>query len=267
MRSDDLESNVNSQVQRHQAETEALLMAATAVLRMTDFQSAAKAIFDTAKKVIGAQGGYVALLSGDGSENEVLFLDSGGRPCTVNENLPMPIRGLRELAYRDRKVVYDNNFDLSDWVRLLPPGHVHLKNVMFAPLVEGDTAVGLIGLANKPGGFDEDDARNAAAFGHFVSIALINDHNLELLKASELAYRKKVLELEEALKTVKSLSGLLPICASCKNIRDDSGYWQAVEAYITRHSEAEFTHGLCPDCIRKLYPDLAEDILNDEAVI
>jgi FixJ family two-component response regulator len=63
-------------------------------------------------------------------------------------------------------------------------------------------------------------------------------------------------ELRDALAKVKTLSGLLPICASCKKIRDDGGYWNQIEAYITKHSEAEFTHGLCPDCAQKLYPQI-----------
>ena len=67
-----------------------------------------------------------------------------------------------------------------------------------------------------------------------------------------------IAELQEALSKVKALSGLLPICASCKKIRNDKGYWQAVEGYISEHSEAEFTHGICPDCIKKLYPDIYE---------
>lgn len=62
-------------------------------------------------------------------------------------------------------------------------------------------------------------------------------------------------ELQAALEKVKLLSGFLPICASCKKIRDDSGYWQQIESYIRDHSEAEFSHGICPDCARKLYPD------------
>ena len=65
-------------------------------------------------------------------------------------------------------------------------------------------------------------------------------------------------DLQDALANVKSLSGLLPICASCKKIRDDKGYWSQVESYIQKHSDATFTHGLCPDCIKKLYPDLVE---------
>ncbi|MBC8276666.1 MAG: tetratricopeptide repeat protein [FCB group bacterium] len=63
-------------------------------------------------------------------------------------------------------------------------------------------------------------------------------------------------ELDTALKEVKSLSGLLPMCANCKKIRDDQGYWQQVEEYISAHSEADFSHGICPECIRILYPEL-----------
>jgi hypothetical protein len=71
--------------------------------------------------------------------------------------------------------------------------------------------------------------------------------------------RQAILKLEAALKEIKTLRGILPICAYCKNIRDDKGYWQKLEAYIEQHSEAEFTHGICRDCARKLYPDLDLD--------
>jgi PAS domain S-box-containing protein len=64
-----------------------------------------------------------------------------------------------------------------------------------------------------------------------------------------------ITQLQEALANVRTLRGLVPICASCKRIRDDSGYWHQVEAYVRAHSEAEFSHGICPDCMRKLYPD------------
>ncbi len=62
-----------------------------------------------------------------------------------------------------------------------------------------------------------------------------------------------ILKLQEALSQVRTLSGLLPICSSCKKIRDDQGYWNQIEGYISEHSEAEFTHGLCPECIKKFY--------------
>jgi PAS domain S-box-containing protein len=62
-------------------------------------------------------------------------------------------------------------------------------------------------------------------------------------------------ELQEALTKIKTLRGLIPICASCKKIRNDQGYWEQIEVYVRDHSEAEFSHGICPDCARKLYPD------------
>ncbi|MEN8258014.1 MAG: PAS domain-containing protein [Thermodesulfobacteriota bacterium] len=71
-----------------------------------------------------------------------------------------------------------------------------------------------------------------------------------------------ILELQEALDKVKTLSGFLPICSSCKKIRDDKGYWNQVDEYIQQHSQAEFSHGICPDCMRKLYPDFADEILS-----
>jgi hypothetical protein len=70
---------------------------------------------------------------------------------------------------------------------------------------------------------------------------------------------KVITDLQEALAKVKTLSGFLPICASCKKIRDDKGYWNQIEAYISEHSAAEFSHGICPECIEKLYPDVYHD--------
>ena len=74
-------------------------------------------------------------------------------------------------------------------------------------------------------------------------------------KKAEKERDRLIRELKQSLSRVKELSGLLPICASCKKIRDDKGYWQQIEAYISRHSNAEFSHSICPDCMKKLYPD------------
>jgi PleD family two-component response regulator len=70
---------------------------------------------------------------------------------------------------------------------------------------------------------------------------------------------KLIGELKEALAKVKTLSGLLPICSSCKKIRDDKGYWNQIETYIRERSEADFTHGICPKCAKMLYPGLLKD--------
>jgi hypothetical protein len=76
---------------------------------------------------------------------------------------------------------------------------------------------------------------------------------------SELAGRLS--ELETALASVTHLQGLLPICAFCKRVRDDNNYWREVEAYLAEHSAISFSHSLCPDCIRKHYPEHADKIL------
>lgn len=65
--------------------------------------------------------------------------------------------------------------------------------------------------------------------------------------------------LQNNLKEIKTLKGFLPICASCKKIRDDKGYWNQIESYIQAHSEAEFSHSICPECTKELYPDLYDD--------
>ncbi len=72
----------------------------------------------------------------------------------------------------------------------------------------------------------------------------------------EVLVEKRTEKLREAVSKVKTLSGFLPICASCKKIRDDKGYWNQIESYIREHSEAEFSHSICPDCAEKLYPEL-----------
>jgi HAMP domain-containing protein len=73
------------------------------------------------------------------------------------------------------------------------------------------------------------------------------------LKQVEEERERLIHNLQDALGKIKRLHGMLPICASCKKIRDDKGYWNQLEAYIEEHSEAEFTHGVCPDCMKKLY--------------
>ncbi len=95
------------------------------------------------------------------------------------------------------------------------------------------------GYVTKP--FEERDLRIALEVG---------------LYRAKLEFEREALikELQEALAKIKTLSGLLPICAWCKKIRDDKGYWESVEVYISAHTQAEFTHGVCPECKGKYFP-------------
>ena len=85
---------------------------------------------------------------------------------------------------------------------------------------------------------------------------LLTINDITSLKLAEQDKEKLIEDLREALSKVKTLSGFLPICASCKKIRNDKGYWEQIESYIRDRSEAEFTHSICPECARKLYPEL-----------
>ena len=139
-------SGALEQARRRHEEISGLLAASRAVLEAKTFMGAARSIYDNCRDLTGATAGYVALLTEDGAENEVLFLDAGGEPCTVDPELPMPIRGLRDEAYRTGGPVYDNEFPQSDWMRFMPDGHAELANVLFAALLLEGPAVGLIDL-------------------------------------------------------------------------------------------------------------------------
>lgn len=171
------------------AEMSELMTAAHAMQDVQRFEVGARTIFDAARRATGAAAGYVALLSDDGSENEVLFLEAGEIPCRVDPTLPMPIRGLREIAYRTGAPAWENDFAGSEWVGFMPEGHAPLDNVLFAPLVVDGSTVGIIGLANKPGGFTPDDARMASGFGEMAAAALSNAHTVERLTAGERRFR------------------------------------------------------------------------------
>ncbi len=186
-------------------ELESLLESAKVVLENDEFPTTARKIFDATRKMTGAQSGYVALLSDDGHENEVLFLESGGLPCTVDPNLPMPVRGLRAEAYKSGQVACHNDFMNSKWAKFMPGGHVDLRNVMFSPLnIEGKT-VGIMGLANKDGDFTEDDQRIAAAFGQLAAMALQNSRHLDQLTENEQ-------ELRQLEKRSSALVDHSPVC-------------------------------------------------------
>ncbi|MBW1781922.1 MAG: hypothetical protein JRL30_14420 [Deltaproteobacteria bacterium] len=111
----------------------------------------------------------------------------------------------------------------------------------------------------------------------------LNDQNVELMKktaslrvandrlGAEITERKRAEEalkellssLQKAMEEIKTLRGFVPICANCKKIRDDKGYWEQVETYVSKHTEAQFSHSICPECMRKLYPEFCEDEKTD----
>ncbi len=184
-------------LRRYAEEQTSLLEGSRAILRNRDFPETAQAIFGSCRDFIGATGGYVALLSEDGAGNEVVFLESGGLPCTVDPSLGMPIRGIRGEVLKSGTSQYHNDFSNTEWRSFLPEGHMDLENVLFAPLSIEGRIVGLMGLANKPGGFTEDDVRITSAFSDLAAIALQNSRTLKLLRESEEMFRQLAENIQE----------------------------------------------------------------------
>jgi hypothetical protein len=126
---------------------------------------------------------------------------------------------------------------------------------------EGDLRGGISVSVPAAGLLDtqaQHDRRTAVALGLIWGVGLAGIAlGYRRVSRAEAARERVIQELQGALAQVKTLSGLLPICASCKKVRDDQGYWQQIENYISAHSQAEFTHGICPECTRRLYPDFA----------
>ena len=137
----------------------------------------------------------------------------------------------------------------------IPPEHLHEIPDLLARIDRGERIVHHETIRRRKNGDDINVS---------LTISLIRDGSDSIIGASTIARdmterervrkerEKLITELQEALAKVKTLKGLLPICAWCKKIRDDRGYWQQIEAYISDHSEADFSHGICPACVQKV---------------
>ena len=232
-------------------ELDALLEACRALLKNREFSQTVREIFRVACDITGAKAGCVALLDFENHQVEVVLLDSGGLPSHTDPDQAMNIDGFRNMVRTSGYPVFENDFMNSKWADYLPEGHVELRNVLFTPLVIHGETRGFMALANKESDFHDRDVKMVAAFSEFAAVALINKHTMDRLTET-------VTRLKGALDRVKQLQGIISICSNCKKIRDKQGSWEQLEAYIREHSDAEFSHSLCPDCAQKLYKDLGE---------
>jgi CheY-like chemotaxis protein len=193
----------------------------------------------------------------------ILVVEDDPNVCTVLtarlESLGYEICGTAETGFEAISGVYRHHPDLVTMDILLKG---EMNGIQAAAKIAEQSDVPIIFMTCLSDQKIFERALQTHPYGYIIKPYEIN----ELRSAIEIAMVKHdaamerealIVQLQDAQREVKTLSGLLPICASCKRIRnDDNSSWQAIEAYIASHSEADFTHGICPDCADRLYPEL-----------
>lgn len=165
------------------------------------------------------------------------------------------------LGYRTEELAGLSMFDI-----IHPDSKAHCLE-MFQRVLAGETLRRVEAkFITRPGQIIIVEGANNCRFveGKPVATRSIFRDITERKKAEE-EREKLIAQLQESLAKVQLLGGLLPICSSCKNIRDDKGYWNKIDVYVSKHSEAEFTHSLCPICTKRLYPQIYTELFPDEA--
>ncbi len=166
--------------------------------------------------------------------------------------------GLWGEVIRQRKAIVENNYEAPNpFKKGYPEGHVPLTRFLSVPVFDGERIVAVTGVGNKAAPYTEQDEGQ-------LYLLMQGMWQIVQRKRVEEERERLIGDLQHALAEVKALSGLLPICASCKKIRDDKGYWTQIERFIEDRSDASFSHSICPDCLDRLYPEVADKLRRKE---
>jgi len=199
----------------------------TAVLYVEDEPTTRETIGAMLERQIGT-----VYLAADGNEGLAVF--KAQRPEIVVTDIRMPVLGGLDMAREIRAIAPRTHIIVTT---------AHNDTEFFLDAID----IGIDQYVLKP--VDRD--RLFSAIKKCQEILSLE----RTITFKDAEQKRLIKELQKALASIKTLHGLIPICASCKKIRDDQGYWNQLEAYISEHSGAEFSHGICPDCAIKMYPD------------
>jgi DNA-binding response OmpR family regulator len=157
-----------------------------------------------------------------------------------------------ELVLLDIHMPVMNGFEVFRWMKARDESRnipvIFLSAYMEAEVRVEGLKMGAVDYISKPCSREELLARVRVHMELYRMRIRLEQQNTELKSVNA--------QLQQALDNVKTLRGLIPICANCKKIRDDKGYWQGVDKYIGEHTEARLSHGICPDCFKELYPEI-----------
>lgn len=184
------------------------------------------------------------------------------RICTAVEatHYPLAQAGIWVDCVHRREPVIHNDYAAEPHRKGLPEGHAVLRRDLGVPVFEEGCIAATLGVGNKETAYDRDDVELTQLLANtiwsIVQRKRVQEHLHEQIAARTEELRQRNVQLQQALADVQTLSGIVPICAWCKQIRDDRGYWNQLEAYLSAHTEARFSHGICPSCAKKEFPDL-----------
>ncbi len=188
--------------ERGREELSALFQAAQTIVHDKDFSRVSKAVFENCRNLIQAGSGFLALLSKNGLENHVLFFGGSGSPWNLATSTLLPMVELQTEVFQSRRTLVKNDFGASLPRGTLPETHPRIENLMLVPLLYDDVVHGIMGLADKAGGFSTQDSQIADIFGELISVALMNSRILQAMEDSrtrfEDLFQKNPLLLIEA---------------------------------------------------------------------
>ncbi|UCD38669.1 MAG: GAF domain-containing protein [Fidelibacterota bacterium] len=205
---------------------------------------------EAAIRLTGSRIGYLHFVSED-RERSRLCTRTNGLLHEYNTDKTSPYTLGETNVWTDclltRKPVIDNAYQNPSIKADYPEGRIHITRHMSIPIHDDEKIVAIAGVGNKAEQYDQSDIRRLSLFMNSMWC---------ILKRNRMQERTEILvaELQKVLANSKSLSGLVPICSNCKRIRDDQGCWNQLESYLQAHTDADFTHGICPECTRQLYP-------------
>ena len=168
-----------------------------------------------------------------------------GRAMDGRQAVEMATEFRPDVILMDIKMPYLDGIEAAEIIQDRCPTSVVILTAYDTPeMLKEASSVGVGAFLGKPPKVRELNQAIVIARARFGDL-------LRLRRAND-ALRTRTRELEDAHAKIKTLRGLIPICATCKKIRSDEGYWQQIEQYLTEHSEADFTHGICPECLKQV---------------
>jgi putative methionine-R-sulfoxide reductase with GAF domain len=211
-----------------------------------DLDRVMKTICERSQELVHAAGAVVEFVEGD----ELVYRAVSG---SVSNQVGLRISratSLSGLCSRTGEILKSDDTATDSRVDQMACRAAHIRSMIVVPLKHEDkTPAVLKVLSDRVSAFNDDDVQALRLLAGLSAAAFS--------KAEEFRAKQILIDdLKEALTKVKTLGGLLPICSSCKKIRDDKGYWNQIELFIRDHSEANFTHGMCPECSEKMFPGM-----------